>query len=110
MVLLGLGVTLSAVGFAGSPVGEGSATLARRLNGPRPLVVAHRGCVDFAPENSLAALEACIALRIDMAEGDIRATKDGVLVLLHDANLDRTTDMTGLLDERTYSEVKGARV
>jgi len=103
-------VVFSRAGFAGSAVAPGLPSLTERLDWPQPVLVAHRGCVEFGPENSVAALKACIAMGIDMVEGDVRATKDGVLVLLHDAMLDRTTDMTGLLNEHTYSEVKRARL
>lgn len=54
---------------------------------PRPLIVAHRGAWDAAPQNSLEALEAAISLGCDAIEIDVRRTADGRLVLVHDARL-----------------------
>jgi glycerophosphoryl diester phosphodiesterase len=56
-------------------------------SGPGPLVVAHRGAWEQAPQNSLAALEHAIELGCEMAELDVRRTRDGHLVALHDARL-----------------------
>ncbi|MDO5425576.1 MAG: glycerophosphodiester phosphodiesterase family protein [Eubacteriales bacterium] len=56
-------------------------------------IVAHRAGACAAPENTLVALETAIRSGADMAEIDIRQTKDHVLVALHDANLKRTTGL-----------------
>jgi len=78
---------------------------------PRVLVVAHRACwMDGAPENSLAALRACIGLGAEMAEIDVARTRDGILVLLHDATLDRTTTGSGPIADFTLSEVRAFRL
>ncbi|NBO93683.1 MAG: hypothetical protein EBV06_15440 [Planctomycetia bacterium] len=69
------------------------------------LVVAHRGLFRHAPENTLAAFSACLDLRLGM-ELDVRRTKDGVLVCLHDATLDRTTDGKGPVAEFTLAELQ----
>jgi glycerophosphoryl diester phosphodiesterase len=58
-----------------------------------------------APEQTNAAYEAAIRLGADMIEADVRRTRDGVLVMLHDATLDRTTDQTGPLADRTLAEL-----
>jgi glycerophosphoryl diester phosphodiesterase len=79
----------------------------------RALVVAHRGChapsprrgVGGAPENSLLALENCIAIGADMMETDIRRSKDGVLVIMHDPDVDRTTDGHGLVADLTAAQL-----
>jgi glycerophosphoryl diester phosphodiesterase len=71
----------------------------------RPLVVGHRGLIGHAPENTLAAYRACLALRVGF-EFDVRRTKDGQLVCLHDATLDRTTNGRGPLAEMTLAEVR----
>ena len=68
--------------------------------GPAPartLVVAHRGAAAVAPENTVAAVRKAIELRADQVELDVRLTTDGVVVLLHDDAVDRTTDGTGAL-------------
>jgi glycerophosphoryl diester phosphodiesterase len=62
------------------------------------MMSAHRGAGSpgvLAPENSLAATRAAIALGADLVEMDVRFTIDDVAVLLHDADVDRTTDGTG---------------
>lgn len=71
-----------------------------------PLVIAHRGASSVAPENTLAALATAVALGADGVEFDVRATADGVPVLLHDATVDRTTDGTGDIASLTWAEVQ----
>ncbi len=61
--------------------------------GRRVANVAHRGASAYAPENTLAALRKAIARDADLVEFDVHRTSDGALVLLHDATLDRTTDV-----------------
>jgi hypothetical protein len=63
----------------------------------RVLVVAHRTCWRNAPENTLQAIEHCIKVGVDMVEIDVRKTKDGELVVIHDETLDRTTNGAGLV-------------
>lgn len=72
----------------------------------RCIVIAHRGASGVAPENTLAAVRAAVEAGADACELDVRATKDGYLVLLHDAILDRTTDGAGLLQESTLAAVR----
>lgn len=62
------------------------------LHRHRPLVIAHRGYSEIAPENTLPAFELALATEPDLVELDCRQTKDHQLVVLHDAELDRTTD------------------
>lgn len=54
-------------------------------------VVAHRGDWRYAPENSLAAIEHSIAVGVDVVELDLQLTRDSVLIVMHDATLNRTT-------------------
>jgi glycerophosphoryl diester phosphodiesterase len=68
------------------------------------VVVAHRGCWDDAPENSIAAILACIELGVPVVELDVRRTADGVLVLLHDETVDRTTNGSGTIAALTYEQ------
>jgi glycerophosphoryl diester phosphodiesterase len=60
----------------------------------------------LAPENTLSAVRAAIAAGADFIETDPRPTKDGVLVNLHDPEVDRTTNGTGLAEEMTLAEVQ----
>ncbi|MGL6194731.1 MAG: glycerophosphodiester phosphodiesterase, partial [Thermoguttaceae bacterium] len=61
---------------------------------PKNRVVAHRGNSIIAPENTLASCRAAVDAEADGCEFDLRATKDGKIILLHDASLNRTTDIT----------------
>ncbi len=70
-----------------------------------PAVVAHRGASAAAPENTLAALRRAAAVGARWAECDVRVSADGVAVVLHDANLERTTDGRGPVAARTAAEL-----
>ncbi|MBI1347302.1 hypothetical protein GC163_13565 [bacterium] len=70
-----------------------------------PFVVAHRGLLRHAPENTLANFRACLELRIGF-EFDVQKSKDGVLVCLHDDTLDRTTTGQGRVADHTLSEIR----
>ena len=59
-----------------------------------PKIIGHRGLIHEAPENTLAAFSTCINLHLGI-ELDIRRTKDGALVILHDEDLNRTTNSKG---------------
>ncbi|TCU58603.1 glycerophosphoryl diester phosphodiesterase [Novosphingobium sp. PhB57] len=85
-------------------------SLAQRLADPRPLVVAHRGCWRMPAENSLAGMLYCIDHGADMLEVDLRETADGELVVMHDATLDRTTNLKGLLRNTPAADVLAARL
>ncbi|MFT3825326.1 MAG: glycerophosphodiester phosphodiesterase family protein [Chitinophagaceae bacterium] len=70
------------------------------------LVAAHRGAhLDF-PENSMAAFRKAIELGIDIIELDVRCSKDGVLVLMHDKTVDRTTNGKGEVANLTFEELR----
>lgn len=82
------------------------------------VVVAHRGCHEpapkhgfgYAPENSLLALEHCVAMGVDMMEADIHMTADGYFVMVHDDRVDRTTDGHGNVSDLTLKEVRQLRL
>ena len=69
------------------------------------VVVSHRGDWRNYPENSLPAIESIIRMGVDMMELDLKKTKDGVLVLMHDGTLDRTTTGSGKVSDYTYEEL-----
>lgn len=71
----------------------------------RPLIVAHRGLLLHAPENTLPNFRACLELRLGF-EFDVQRTKDGQLVCIHDGTVDRTTNGTGKVDELSLSELR----
>ncbi len=74
------------------------------------LVVSHRGDWRYAPENSVEAVERCIELGVDVVEIDVRLTKDGHLVAMHDYTVDRTTNGTGKVSDLTLAEIKELRL
>ncbi len=77
-------------------------------NSSHVMVVAHRGCWDNddIPENSIASIRRCIQIGVDIIELDVRVTRDGVPVLLHDDSLDRTTTGTGLVADLNWSDIR----
>lgn len=99
--------------FAGSPDPvkhhEHTDQLLRSLHAAEPaevFVVAHRGVWRDFPENSIAAIKQAEKLGVQMVEIDIRATKDGRLVLMHDKTLERTTTGRGRVDQHTLAEIQ----
>ena len=74
------------------------------------LVVSHRGDWRHAPENSLLAIQRCIDLGVDIVEIDVRLTKDGHLVAMHDLTVDRTTTGSGNVSDLTLAEIKEFRL
>lgn len=72
----------------------------------RPTVVAHRGASAYAPENTLAAVDAAAGMGIRWVENDVQRTKDGELVVLHDATLARTTNVEELYPDRAPWNVR----
>ena len=69
------------------------------------IVVAHRADWRSFPENSLEAIQSSIDMGVDMLELDVQRTKDGVLILMHDPKLDRTTTGQGNIAETTWEEI-----
>ncbi len=72
---------------------------------PQPLIVAHRGLLRHAPENTLANFRACLELRIGF-EFDVERTKDDHLVCIHDSTVDRTTNGNGKVAELTLAQTR----
>lgn len=76
------------------------------LDPNRRLVIAHRGNRVRAPENTIAGLREAVELGADALEFDVRVTRDGVAVLMHDPTLDRTTSGRGRLTDVVLGEVR----
>lgn len=72
---------------------------------PRPLLFGHRGASARAPENTLAAFELAVAAGVDVLELDVHLSRDGVVVVHHDAAVDRTTNGTGDVKNLEFSEL-----
>ncbi|MGB1321884.1 MAG: glycerophosphodiester phosphodiesterase family protein [Vibrio gallaecicus] len=71
-----------------------------------PIIVGHRGVSGTHPENTRASIQNAIDLGLSWIEVDIQPTKDDVLVICHDHNLERCSDGKGRLDEHTLAELK----
>lgn len=69
-------------------------------------VAAHTGWLDKHPENTMEAFKAALTLDIDQIETDVRVTKDGQLVLIHDKTVDRTTNGTGAVEDLTFEQLR----
>ncbi|MEL7121139.1 MAG: glycerophosphodiester phosphodiesterase family protein [Bacteroidota bacterium] len=74
------------------------------------MVVAHRADWRHAPENSLQAIQGSIDMGVDMIEIDVRRTKDGELVLMHDETIDRTTNGKGRVEDYTLAQLRELRL
>ena len=70
------------------------------------LVIAHRGASGTCPENTLAAFRRAAALGAPMVELDVQLTRDREVVVMHDWTLDRTTDGSGAVRDRTLEEIR----
>lgn len=69
-------------------------------------VAAHRGWSKNYPENTMLAFRKALELNVDQIETDVRITRDGKLVLIHDAKVDRTTNGTGKVCDMTLEELQ----
>lgn len=69
-------------------------------DGHAPLVIAHRGACGYLPEHTLAAYELAVRMGADCIEPDLHLTRDGQLVAVHDATLERTTDVASRFAQR----------
>lgn len=79
-------------------------------NSSKVLVAAHRAAHNFAPENSLLAVKNAIKEGVDIIEIDIKTSKDGVPMIMHDGTIDRTTNGSGKLESFTYEELRKLRL
>jgi glycerophosphoryl diester phosphodiesterase len=77
---------------------DGAAQYSKKTN------VAHRGASAYAPEHTLAAYRLAIEMGADYVEQDLAVTKDGVLICLHDASLERTTSVEQLFPNRVSTQ------
>ncbi len=83
------------------------ALLAQPRDG-KPLIIAHRGASGYAPENTIASIDKALDIGADVVEIDVHQTLDSVIMVMHDANLDRTTDMKGIIKDYRWDDIKDA--
>ncbi|MFB4279654.1 glycerophosphodiester phosphodiesterase family protein [Nonomuraea sp. MTCD27] len=84
--------------------------LLRHGPGAPLMIVAHRGQWRDAPENSLAAIQAAVEDGAEIVEIDVRPTRDGHLVLMHDETVNRTTNGTGRVADLTLAQIRSLRL
>ncbi|MFF7070502.1 glycerophosphodiester phosphodiesterase family protein [Streptomyces pseudovenezuelae] len=70
------------------------------------LTIGHRGVMGTEPENTLRSFVAAQQAGLDVIELDLHLSKDGALVVMHDTDVDRTTDGTGPIAEKTLTELR----
>ncbi|MCX5306680.1 glycerophosphodiester phosphodiesterase family protein [Streptomyces sp. NBC_00160] len=107
LTLLGGTASYAATGpgsAAGTGTGTGAKTGRAALGGP--VVYAHRGASAYAPENTLDAIDLAMQMGFDWVENDVQRTKDGVLVVIHDDTLARTTDVEQRFPDRAPWKVQ----
>lgn len=75
---------------------------------PYVLVIGHACAAGEAPANTLAGVRACLDCRAEAMEIDVQLCADGVPVLMHDDTVDRTTNLTGPVREKTLAELQAA--
>ena len=71
-----------------------------------PKIIGHRGAAHYAPENTIESIHTAADMGIEWVELDVKLTKDNVPIIFHDDTLDRTTNGTGPVAEKTYEEIK----
>jgi glycerophosphoryl diester phosphodiesterase len=72
----------------------------------RPLIIGHRGAAAVAPENTMAAFQEAIAAGADGIEFDVRLSRDGVPVVIHDSTLRRTARLSSRIADLTWAELQ----
>ncbi len=83
----------------------GSAIVPNDIEMPYPRICAHRGFNTIAPENSMAAFGAAVAMGAEEIEFDLWVTKDGEIVVSHDENMERISNGNGIITEMSYTEL-----
>ncbi|MHA1711389.1 MAG: glycerophosphodiester phosphodiesterase [Candidatus Freyarchaeota archaeon] len=70
------------------------------------LVIAHRGASGYEPENTLRSIRRALEMGADLVEVDVRMSRDGEIVVIHDARVDRTTNGAGYVRDMTLQQLK----
>jgi len=70
------------------------------------LKIAHRGASRYAPENTIEAFKKALKLKVDVVEFDVHHTKDGNLIVMHDDNVNRTTDGMGPIHKFSLKQIR----
>ena len=70
------------------------------------IVIGHRGAAGYAPENTVASFLKAVELQVPMVELDVHETKDGVIAVIHDQDVERTTNGQGAVEDMTWSDLQ----
>ncbi|WP_282160443.1 glycerophosphodiester phosphodiesterase [Ulvibacterium marinum] len=97
-----LSMLLSFIFLSLSATGQSKVSHVLPLQG----ICAHRGAMQTHPENTIAAFKEAIRVGVQMIEFDVRLTKDGELIIMHDETVDRTTNGSGFVNDLTLSELR----
>jgi glycerophosphoryl diester phosphodiesterase len=73
---------------------------------PKTKIIAHKGASGHAPENTMAAFQLALDHRADGFELDVKLSKDGHVVVIHDSTVDRTTNGTGRVNQLTLTQLQ----
>lgn len=76
------------------------------MENKKPVIIAHRGASAYAPENTMAAFRKAVELSADGIELDVKCSKDGEIVIIHDQSLDRTTNGHGKVIETNLKDLR----
>lgn len=102
---LGLLGAAAAAAYVAAALNVGGSVAPSRYAGDRTWVIAHQGGEGLWPSNTMFAFERAVRAGVDMLETDLHATRDGHLVTIHDASVNRTTNGRGLVKDMTLSEL-----
>ncbi len=94
------------VSWIRTPTIERAAFFASRHGETEPLIFAHQGGETLRPTNTMLAFRHAVALGADVLDTDMQRTSDGVLVLVHDETVDRTSDGTGAVRDLSFDELR----
>ena len=75
-----------------------------------PMIIGHRGSPLEAPENTVSSVKKAVEAGADAVEIDVQKTKDNNIVVIHDENVDRTTDGKGFVKNLTLKEIKKLKI
>jgi len=105
MIAAGLAAILALL-MAGMRLRTGPAPDYAYYDRPQFRIIAHRGGMGLGPENTIETFERGLAAGADVLDMDIRMTRDGELVIMHDATVDRTTDGSGAVRDMDLRDIK----
>ena len=106
LVFSAVGLVIYALALVTARPAPAHPWFAPRPDDHTPLVFAHQGGENIRPSNTMEAFRHAVELGADVLDTDMHLTKDGVLILMHDQTVDRTTDGTGAIRDLTLAEIK----